>query len=158
MMNKCRVHSKLMQVFVLSIKNLYLNELDVEWLEPLANFSNAPSTMVLYSLTKGVNEVLHVFNMLKRVLRWDFFKIFSPLFKIILFGGIEKDTNLITPSQNINSPSQGEEKLQNKVTNALYALKANTTWRLFETFTSNLLYTIESSIFSKLFKLIVPAA
>jgi hypothetical protein len=101
-MNKCRVHSKLMQVFVLDIKNLYANEFNVEWLEPLIQFSNAPPTTMLYSLTKGINEIL-------------------------LFGGMEINTNLCTPSQNNTNSSHNpnDEKPQTKVTKSLYELKAS---------------------------------
>ena len=79
--NNCVVHSKVMHMFVLDINELYklseepTSELKQEacaatWQIPIVHFNQAPPDTILYSLTKGIDE-------------------------IILFGGMELDSPLI---------------------------------------------------------------
>jgi hypothetical protein len=81
--NTCLVHSKFMQVFVLDIAELIksspivLNELcylkeppTVSWQTPIAHFCQAPIDTILYSLCKGIDE-------------------------LILFGGMETESQMM---------------------------------------------------------------
>jgi hypothetical protein len=70
----CVIHSKAMQVFVLNIEGLMRRrkrsdddgqaattnsqEYSVYWQVPIAHFTNAPGATVLYSLCKGIDEIL----------------------------------------------------------------------------------------------------
>lgn len=113
-LNQCIVHSKLMQVFVLDIENLMSNNkqydddqslLEITWLEPIANFKSAPPNTILYSLNEGLNE-------------------------IIMFGGMEIDSNNLQYNSNNNSNQQqqdivDDDIVRHKVCNGLYIMKAN---------------------------------
>jgi F-box protein 42 len=112
-LNQCIIHSKLMQVFVLDIKTLISNLsninnnnnsqlLEVAWMEPIFNFKNAPTNTILYSLTKGINEIL-------------------------LFGGMEIDSTYSNNIQNNNNNNHeiDNEIVRHKICNDLYIMKAN---------------------------------
>ena len=73
--NHCVVHTKVMHMFVLDISDLFNNQLkqqsnEVTWQMPIVHFNQAPPDTILYSLAKGIDEIL-------------------------LFGGIELDSPLI---------------------------------------------------------------
>lgn len=77
--NHCVVHTKVMHMFVLDIGNLFKNDEnnqshdvsnEVTWQMPIVHFNQAPPDTILYSLAKGIDE-------------------------IILFGGMELDSPLI---------------------------------------------------------------
>jgi F-box protein 42 len=78
---QCLVHSKIMQMFILDINGLFEEKSgarseskscmpSVSWNVPIVHFNQAPPDTILYSLTKGIDE-------------------------IILFGGMELDSPLI---------------------------------------------------------------
>lgn len=84
---QCLVHSKIMQMFILDINGLFEEKSEVKpaqsagaeskscmpsvsWNIPIVHFNQAPPDTILYSLTKGIDE-------------------------IILFGGMELDSPLI---------------------------------------------------------------
>lgn len=57
----CLLHSKIMQVFVLDIGRLISNtgsDLCVDWQTPISHFTNAPGETILYSLCKGIDEIV----------------------------------------------------------------------------------------------------
>ena len=106
-LNQCIVHSKLMQVFVLDVKTLISNLngniqlLEAAWMEPIFSFKNAPTNTILYSLTKGINEIL-------------------------LFGGMEIDSTYSNNIQNNNNNHEiDNEIVRHKICNDLYIMKAN---------------------------------
>lgn len=92
----CVVHSHLMQMFILDIKQL-MNEMIVakpivNWQTPIAHFYQAPPDTILYSLVIGVDE-------------------------IILFGGMESDSPLKNQTKNCNDYSK------NRISNKMYVMK-----------------------------------
>lgn len=103
--NNCVLHSKLMQLFVLDISNLFnpvdcrndiVNNINsVNWQVPIAHFSShSPSDTILYTLAKGIDE-------------------------IILFGGMELD------SQGPSLKPCYENFVKHRVSNKIYILKPN---------------------------------
>ena len=96
--NQCVVHSKVMQMFVIDIADLFRdkqtnqaedNSLFVNWKTPIVEFPHAPLDTILYTLNKGIDE-------------------------IILFGGME-----------IESPSiqKSFENIKHRVSSRLYIMK-----------------------------------
>ena len=89
-LNQCIIRSKLMQVFVLDIKTIISNLngnnsqlLEAAWIKPIFSFKNEPTNTILYSLTKGINEIL-------------------------LFGGMEIDSTYSNNIQNNNNNNNHE--------------------------------------------------
>lgn len=58
--NQCLVHSKVMQIFVLDIKELFNEECkpNVSWQTPIVEFNQAPLDTILYTLNKGIDEII----------------------------------------------------------------------------------------------------
>lgn len=86
----CVVHSNYMQMFILDIKQLLVDSAGekpiVSWQIPVAHFSNAPPDTILYSLVKGVDE-------------------------IVLFGGMESDSPIKNQLKNDYSKNRISNKL-----------------------------------------------
>lgn len=91
--NQCVVHSKVMQMFVLDIAELFKNQagehLYVNWKTPIVEFPQAPLDTILYTLNKGIDE-------------------------IILFGGMEIESPSIQKSY---------ENVKHRVSSRLYIMK-----------------------------------
>ena len=89
----CVEHSKVMQMFVLNISNLFASDssksLSVEWQIPILEFPKAPLYTILYSLNLGINE-------------------------IVLFGGMEMESPLI---------QKNYENAKHRVSSRLYIMK-----------------------------------
>jgi len=88
--NHCVVHTKVMHMFVLDISRLVNNEHanEVEWQMPIVHFNQAPPDTILYSLAKGIDE-------------------------IILFGGMELDSPLTQIKQTHDNESK--HRVSNKL-------------------------------------------
>ena len=89
----CVVHSNYMQMFILDIKQLLSNEYKltnekpiISWNIPVAHFYNAPPDTILYSLVKGIDEIL-------------------------LFGGMESDSPIKNQVKNDYSKNRISNKL-----------------------------------------------
>lgn len=96
--NQCIVHSKVMQMFVLDIKDLFSEELvdeknkpTVNWNTPIVEFPCAPLDTILYTLNKGIDE-------------------------IILFGGMEMESASASIQKNY-------ENVKHRVSSRLYIMK-----------------------------------
>lgn len=101
----CVLHSKMMQLFVLDLSEIFSNrdtdkseskaKTTVSWQTPIAHFTQAPPETILYSLAQGIDE-------------------------IILFGGMEvADSNLSI----IIKPSHDNNRAKPRVSNKLYVMK-----------------------------------
>ena len=92
--NHCVVHTKVMHMFVLDISGLVNNHLmsehanEVTWQMPIVHFNQAPPDTILYSLAKGIDE-------------------------IILFGGMELDSPLAQIKQTHDNESK--HRVSNKL-------------------------------------------
>ena len=60
--NQCVVHSKKMQMFVVDLKGLFEASggggSSVSWQIPIVEFEGAPMDTILYTLDKGVDEII----------------------------------------------------------------------------------------------------
>lgn len=91
----CVLHTKYMQIFVLDVKSLFTKEdVCVEWQIPIAYFSShSPADTILYSLSKGKDE-------------------------LVLFGGMEFESQ----THNNLKPNYDSDQ-QHKVSNKTFVLK-----------------------------------
>jgi len=57
--SRCVVHSKKMQMFVMDLGELFAGETGrVAWQTPIVEFEGAPADTILYTLNKGVDEII----------------------------------------------------------------------------------------------------
>jgi len=84
--NQCVVHSKKMQMFVVDIGRLFGGEAIASWQTPIVEFDGAPMDTILYTLDKGIDEIIMFGGMEMEVRFFFFFNLNWYLNNMIFLG------------------------------------------------------------------------